>query len=423
MSRVKLGDVADTCLGKMLDAEKNKGVPHPYLANINVRWGSFDLDNLQEMPFEDDEAERYGLRPGDLVMCEGGEPGRCTLWKDASTDMRFQKALHRIRAHEGILDIRYLYYWFLYAGKRGMLDRYFTQTTIKHLVGEDLRTVELDLPELERQKAMADVLSTIDAKIETNAKAIAELDSLARTVYDYWFTQFDFPDENGNPYRTSGGKMVWNEALRHEIPEGWKVVSLEDCMELEKGYSYSSDELVDDGMPMINLASVTRQRSYNPSGLKYLNLDGACERMAEPGDMLIACTDLTRLAEIVGSPIFVPTFYESYVYSMDLAKVSLKEGELLPGYLYALLRTPTYRNYIKGFVSGTNVQHLDVNGIYWRKVALPPVELQNRFNGLVLGCRDETSRLMVESARLTALRDYLLPMLMNGQVTIESEAR
>ena len=96
----RLNDVADLCLGKMLDEKKNRGEPLPYLANLNVRWGEFDLGNLREMRFEDHEKERYGLKFGDIVMCEGGEPGRCAIWKDNMPGMMIQKALHRIRPHE-----------------------------------------------------------------------------------------------------------------------------------------------------------------------------------------------------------------------------------------------------------------------------------------------------------------------------------
>ena len=90
--RVRLGDVTDSCLGKMLDQRKNRGEYQPYLANVNVRWGSFDLADLSLMRFEEDEQERYGLKYGDLVICEGGEPGRCAIWKEQIPNMKIQKA-------------------------------------------------------------------------------------------------------------------------------------------------------------------------------------------------------------------------------------------------------------------------------------------------------------------------------------------
>ena len=110
--KVKLGDVSESCLGKMLDQQKNRGEFHPYLANVNVRWGSFDLEDLPLMKFEDSEQERYGLKYGDLVVCEGGEPGRCAIWKNQIPNMKIQKALHRVRVSSD-MDYRYLFYWFL----------------------------------------------------------------------------------------------------------------------------------------------------------------------------------------------------------------------------------------------------------------------------------------------------------------------
>ena len=116
--KVKLGNVTDSCLGKMLDQNKNKGDYQPYLANVNVRWGEFDLEDLPLMKFEESEQERYELKYGDLVICEGGEPGRCAIWKEQIPNMKIQKALHRVRVHD-CLDYRYLFYWFLLAGKTG----------------------------------------------------------------------------------------------------------------------------------------------------------------------------------------------------------------------------------------------------------------------------------------------------------------
>ena len=128
---VRLGDYVDACLGKMLDGQKNRGKLQPYLGNSNVRWGAFDLEDLAVMRFEDHEDERYGIRDGDLIVCEGGEPGRCAIWRGGQP-MKIQKALHRVRTKDG-LDSHFLYYWFLRAGRTGELEPFFTGSSIKHL--------------------------------------------------------------------------------------------------------------------------------------------------------------------------------------------------------------------------------------------------------------------------------------------------
>lgn len=391
MNRVKLGEVADTCLGKMLDAKKNKGTLHPYLANVNVRWGFFDLDGLQEMPFEDGEAERYGLKSGDLVMCEGGEPGRCALWTDASTDMRFQKALHRIRAHKDVLDIRYLYYWFLYAGKRGMLDRYFTQTTIKHLVGEDLRTVELDLPDLERQKEIADVLSLIDAKIEANNKTIVELDSLARTVYDYMI----------------GGPLDWPKGKLGDLGE---IVSGATPPTAEES-NYSNDGIAwitpDDLSGLSDNMFIGRGgRDITTEGL------ASCSARLMPGGTVVMSSR---------API-------GYI-AISLSEFCTNQGckSIVPDkahgswFVYYTLRR--YMPLIESQGSGTTFKEVSKEALASIPIAVPPHKVVAGFNEHVeplCACRRS---LEAESAGLVALRDWLLPMLMNGQVTIDSEAR
>ena len=158
---VRLGQIAELSLGKMLDKLKNRGELHPYLANINVRWGSFDLQDLREMRFEKREFERYALRAGDIVMCEGGEPGRCALWMDEVPGMMIQKALHRIRPMEGI-DSRYLYYALSHKGISGAFDEYMTGGGIKHLPGVQLAKVEVSIPPLDEQRRIAEVLRSMD---------------------------------------------------------------------------------------------------------------------------------------------------------------------------------------------------------------------------------------------------------------------
>ena len=111
--RKALEDVADFCLGKMLDQKKNKGDLRPYLANVNVRWGEFAADNLREMRFEQHELERFGLKYGDIVMCEGGEPGRCAIWKNQIPGMMIQKAIHRIRPTSAFTTISYIAFFFI----------------------------------------------------------------------------------------------------------------------------------------------------------------------------------------------------------------------------------------------------------------------------------------------------------------------
>lgn len=147
---VRLPSISSLCLGKMLDHQKNTGTPMPYLRNVNVRWGRFDLDDILEMKFDDVESERFLIRKGDLVMCEGGEPGRCAVWQ-CESPIHFQKALHRIRFFGGVDSLLYQFVFQYYSGS-GMLNSLFTGTTIKHLTGQTLEKILIPLPPLAEQK-------------------------------------------------------------------------------------------------------------------------------------------------------------------------------------------------------------------------------------------------------------------------------
>lgn len=155
---VKLGDVCDCCLGKMLDKSKNKGKLHRYLRNVNVRWGAFDLEDVLEMRFEDDEHERYGLKNGDIVMCEGGEPGRCAIWREEEPGMLFQKALHRIRPSKAFLS-EYLYFLFMSYSYNGIFHKRFVGTTIYHLTGQVLKELPVTVCSIENQQLIISNLS------------------------------------------------------------------------------------------------------------------------------------------------------------------------------------------------------------------------------------------------------------------------
>jgi type I restriction enzyme S subunit len=205
----------------MLDDNKNRGDLLPYLANVNVRWGELELDDLREMRFEYDEMDRYGLRYGDIVMCEGGEPGRCAIWKEPVQGMMIQKALHRIRPH-ACLDHRFLFYSFLHKGKTGTFSSLFTGSTIKHLPREKLAKVEIEFPQLEVQCRIADVLSAYDDMIENNRRRMALLEESARLLYREWFVRLQFPGHE-------------HTRIVDGIPEKWRKVMAYDAMHVMSG--------------------------------------------------------------------------------------------------------------------------------------------------------------------------------------------
>ena len=168
---IPFGEITDARLGKMLDKEKNIGVPKPYLRNINVRWFSFDLADMLEMPFEEKETEKYSIVKGDLVICEGGEPGRCAVW-ESEDNVYYQKALHRVRVIDDSNPYFYMYYLW-HAAKSGKLSPYYTGTGIKHLTGQSL--ARLPVPSIERSKQDA-IVEYIEMQIDKSNRIETTID-------------------------------------------------------------------------------------------------------------------------------------------------------------------------------------------------------------------------------------------------------
>lgn len=178
------GTIMQSRLGKMLDKKKNTGVLQRYLRNINVRWFSFDLSDIQQMKIEPSEHEKYSIEPGDLIICEGGEPGRCAVWESSET-VYYQKALHRVRFCADKNPKYYMYYLW-YAAQCGKLSSYFTGTGIKHLTGQSLERVPVPVIERENQDSVVERIEThlsVCKSIEmTICTALMQADAMRQSI-------------------------------------------------------------------------------------------------------------------------------------------------------------------------------------------------------------------------------------------------
>ena len=385
MRKCKIGDIANLCLGKMLDKEKNKGQYEPYLANANVQWGYFDLCNLPQMRFEEKEQKRYELKYGDIVMCEGGEPGRCAIWRNEIPGIKIQKALHRIRITDDNTDYRYLYYWFLIAGRQSLLKGNFIETTIKHLTGERLKDIEIELPSLLIQQKIGSFLECIDNKINNNNNIISTLESLSKTLYDYYFLQFDFPDEKGCPYKSSGGKMEYNAELGREIPAEWKVRKVKDILSVITGKKDA------------NFATENGKFKFFTCSDDVLK----CDTSSFEGHAVL----------LAGNGNFNVKHYTGKFNAYQRTYVLIPNDDYLYGILYlsVLQMVDTLTKHSTGsivkFITKSDVENIHI-------IEQPNQKLYDRINILIR----KTETLQEENEFLTALRDFLLPLLMNGQV-------
>ena len=181
---IPFGKIISSRLGKMLDKQKNVGVPCKYLRNINVRWFSFDLSDLQDMKIEESEFEKYTICKNDLVICEGGEPGRCAVWEKDET-IFYQKALHRVRFTVKAEPRLYMYYLW-YIAQNGLLNKFYTGTGIKHLTGQSLEKIPVPITDIEEQKRLLELiemrLSVCDSIEKTVDAALAQADAMQQSI-------------------------------------------------------------------------------------------------------------------------------------------------------------------------------------------------------------------------------------------------
>jgi len=376
--KVRLGDVTDSCLGKMLDKEKNRGEYQLYLSNKDVRWGSFDLEHLDLMKFEEHEEERYGVRYGDLIVCEGGEPGRCAIWKDQIPNMKIQKALHRVRVHEG-LDYRFLYYWFLWAGKRGELQQYFTGATIKHMPGDKLKSVIITKPDIETQRQIADVLSAYDDLIENNQKQIKLLEEATQRLYKEWFMDLRFPGYE-------------NTEIDNGIPTGWHMGTLGEIVEFRRGKTITKAQVKEGNVPVV-AGGLEPAYYHNEANTKapVITVSGS------------------------GANAGFSRMYHEDVFASDCSFADI-QGTKSISFVYCFLKANKYQ--LDALQKGSAQPHVYAKDINAMEILIPQSEMITYYCAKVDVLFNKIGVLQKQMAAASEARDRLLPKLMSGEIEL-----
>lgn len=401
------------------DSPKQQSSGKPLITSKHIKGRNIDFDSaylISELDFRKIN-ERSQVEKWDVIISMIGEYcGFSYVERNDNIDYAVKNVgLYKTGSK---LEAEWLYYYLNSPMGKQHLNSVKSGSSQPYLTLGALRNLPILQPEDNNSKIkIVKTLSDIDAKIELNNKINAELEAMAKTIYDYWFVQFDFPDANGKPYKTSGGTMVWNEELKRDIPEGWEVKELGKEVSVQRGISYKSSEINGDGISMISLNSFNLDGTYKPEGIKKYSGKYAEKNLISNGDLLIAVTDVTRNADIIGKSIIVPDYYSELVISMDIAKVIPSE-KLSESYLMMLFNSNHYHNYIKWYASGTIVLHLNLDGMNWYKAEIPPKELLKKFDDIYRPIAKRINETKKQNQHLASLRDWLLPMLMNGQVTV-----
>ncbi len=222
----KLGEVAQSELGKTLNSSKDKGKLYPYLCAVNILWDRIDTETLKETRFEESELERYSVRKGDLLICEGGDIGRSAIW-DKEQPIQYQNALHRVRFTDEVLP-RFCLMYLRCLKEKGVLDgRYGKGVTIKHLVKSSLLSIPIPVPSVAEQERIVEELDLLSGIIEKKKEQLKAYDQLAQSIF---YTMF--------------GDPITNE-------KGWEIIQLGSRCEISSFKRVLIEDVVDEGVPFI----------------------------------------------------------------------------------------------------------------------------------------------------------------------------
>lgn len=377
MNKIKLTQVCDITTGK-LDAnaaEENGRYPYFTCAPEPLSINSYAFDE-------------------DAILLAGNNAAGNFHCQRYNGKFNAYQRTYVITAREGY-DIEYIFYCLKI--NLELLRKKAQGSQTKFLTMQLLDAFEIDDIPLAEQKRIAYTLSDIDSKIENNNKINAELESMAKTIYDYWFLQFEFQNEDGKPYKSSGGKMVWNEELKREIPEGWEVQSIFQCMDTTYGLPLSTDYFSENkGVPVIRIRDILENT------ISAYTTEGVEERyLTEEKDLLIGMDGnfhmnfWARKGDCVNQRIF---------------RIRDKDNVSALQIYYEIAPVIKAR---EANVARSTVGHLSDKDFKSMNILISNnVTIYTTFDMLL----DEICKNKRENQQLASLRDFLLPMLMNGQV-------
>ena len=401
MSNVKIGDICDVFDGP--HATPTKIATGPAYLGIDAitedgRLNPAAYNHLSEEDYKK-WTKRVTPQKDDIVFSYEATLGRCAMIPDGFYGC-LGRRLAIVRVRDSRTNPRWLYYYFLSPEWKVFIANHTIRgSTVDRISVENFPEYTIPLPKREKQDAIVDVLSKIDMRIDTNNKICAELEAMSKVIYDYWFTQFDFPNAEGKPYRASGGEMVWNEQLKREIPKGWggtnigKITANFDSRRIP--LSQNERNSMKGDIPYYGATGV----------MDYVDqfiFDGQYVLFAEDGSVM----------DSDGYPIVQMIWGKTWInnHAHVLEGCNGYSNELL---YFVLKDIPVIK-----IMTGSIQKKINQDNLNRCKIPQIPHEIANRFTSILKTIFSRLRAIEIENSELTKLRDWLLPMLMNGQATV-----
>ncbi|NJI11475.1 restriction endonuclease subunit S [Aeromonas veronii] len=314
------------------------------------------------------------------------------------------------------INAKWLYYYLNSPIGKAHLDAVKSGSTQPYIALGSLRNLPILVPTQDEVKEkIVRVLDAIDKKIRVNNRINAELEAMAKTLYDYWFVQFDFPDANSKPYKTSGGKMIYNPTLQREIPEGWEAGTLEDLGKIVGGSTPSTqnaENFTTEGTPWITPNDLSNNQgnkfiSRGEQDVSTKGIKSASLKKYPAGTVLLSSRAPIGYMAISRNEVTTNQGFKSFIpnkgYSSEFIYYTVKDS------LKAITQ----------YASGSTFKEVSGGTLKTVKIVLPKMDVSGAFNNRIQPIFSKQDFIERENEKLAQLRDWLLPMLMNGQVTVK----
>jgi len=415
MKKLKLKEVSEIYGGYAFKS-KDFGVGENFVVKIkDIKPPIIDVKNADKVDvskYSTQKLEKFKVFPNDIVIAMTGatigKVGRNKSGRTVFLNQRVAKINPNFKE-----DLDFIYYCvsntvFLEYVLNNV-DSKSAQSNISHF---GIGNFEINWYDRETRQKIAKVLTCLDDKIFINNQINQELEAMSKTLYDYWFVQFDFPDQNGNPYKSSGGKMVYNPELKREIPEGWGVEKIEDIAHTGSGgtpKSTNSSYYTGGEVPWINSGELSQTVITSTSNfITEEGLKNSNAKLFPSGTILVAMYGATA-----GKVSFL-----SFEASTNQAICAIMLSDVRMRYYLKNVIEDLYQ-YLVNLSTGSARDNLSQDMIKNIKVVIPSNEILDRYYHFSNNIIKELTKKQQENEQLIQLRDWLLPMLMNGQVKVE----
>lgn len=349
-----------------------------------------------------DRLSRHKVAIGDILYSRRGDVGRCAFATEHEKGWLCGTGCLRVTVDSEKANPKFVFYQLQKAETVGWVEKHAVGATMLNLNTSILSSVPMEIPNIETQNRIVDILSAYDSLIENNQKQIKLLEEAAQRLYKEWFVDLRFPGYETTP-------------VVDGVPDGWSYRPLSDVFEYVRGKSYSSKELADNGGTiMVNLKNIKAFGGYNRNAEKRFTGDFKESQKLFHGDIIMGVTDMTQERRLVGHVAIVPDLGETMTFSMDLIKlipISVKKS-----YLYATMYLGGYSKKISPLANGVNVLHLKPESMMNMKMLIPSDSIMDAFDIVFEPFIQRIEGLQKQSDAAAEARDRLLPKLMSGEI-------